>query len=84
MVRAILLAGFFFFLFFFLYHLFIVTVPELAFSTSYAVNKTSILKHNNKRKTITFRLQVYQVLDMSPNIRLTKESIITVKAKQPF
>ena len=75
---------FFFFFFFFLYHVFIVTVQELAGSASYGVNKTSISKHNNKRKAIAFRLQVCQILDTSPNIRLTKESKITVKAKQPF
>ena len=59
-------------------------VQELACSARYGVNKTSISKHNNKGKTIAFRLQVCQVLDTSPNIWLTKESKITVKAKQPF
>ena len=82
MVRAISQAVFFIFLF--LYHVFIVTVQELTCSASYGVNKTPISKHNNKRKTITFRLQVCQVLDTSPNIWLTKESKITVKAKQTF
>ena len=72
------------FFFFFLYHVFIVTVQELACSTSYGVNKTSISKHGNKGKTIAFRLQVCQILDTLPNTRLTKESIITVKAEQPF
>ena len=71
-----------FFLFYFLYRVFIVTVQELACSASYGVNKTSIAKHNNKGKTIAFRLPVCQVLDTSPNIRLTKESKVTVKAKQ--
>ena len=79
-----LLSGFFFFFFFFLYHVFIVTVQELACSASYGVNKTSISKYSNKRKTIAFRLQVCLILDTSPNIRLIKESKITVKAKQPF
>ena len=85
-VRAILWAHFFFFFLFFflLYYVFIVTVQELACSASYGVNKTSISKHSNKRKTIAFRLQVCQVLDTSPNIRLTKESTVTVKAKQPL
>ena len=85
-VRDQLLGGFFFFFFFFffLYHVFIVTVQELACSASYGVNKTSISKHSNKAKTIAFRLQVWQILDTSPNIRLTKESKVTVKAKQPF
>ena len=83
MVRAILLAHFFclFIIFFFLYHVFIVTVQELACSASYDVNKTSIAKYSNKTKTRAFRLQVCQILDTSPNIGLTKESKITVKAK---
>ena len=72
------------FSFFFLYHLFIVKVQELTCSASYGVNKTSVSKHSNKRKTIAFHLKVCQVLDPSPNIRLTKESKITVKAKQLF
>ena len=74
----------FFFFFFFLYHVFIVLVQELACSASYGVNKTSISKHNKKRITIAVHLQVCQVLDTSPNIRLTQESEITVKAKQLF
>ena len=86
MVRAHLLGPFYFlfFIIYFLYHVFVVTVQELACSPSYGVNKTSISKHSNKGKTIAFRLQVCQILDTSPNIRLTKESKITVKAKQPF
>ena len=79
-----LLRAFFLFFFFFLYHVLIVTVQELACSASYGINKTSISKHNNKGKTIAFRLQVCQILDTSPNIRLTKESKNTVKAKQPL
>ena len=75
---------FFFFSFFFLYHVFVVTVQELACSASYGVNKTPISKHSNKGKTIVFHLQVCQILDTSPNIWLTKESKNTVKAKQPF
>ena len=84
--RAIILAlfFFFFFFFFFLYHVFIVTVQELACSASYCVNKTSISEYNNKGKTIAFYLQVCQILDTSPNIRLTEESKDPVKAKQPF
>ena len=74
----------FFIFFIFLYHVFIVTVQELACSASYGVNKTSISKHNNKGKTIAPRLQVCQILDTSPNLRLTKESKNTAKAKQLF
>ena len=69
---------YFYFYFYILYHVFIVTVQELACSASYGVNKTSISKNSNKRKTIAIRLQVCQILDTSPNIRLTKESKITV------
>ena len=86
-VRAQLLGGFFYFFFIFflfLYYVFIVTVQELACSASYGVNKTSISKHNNKEKTIALHLQVCQILDTSPNIRLIKESKNSVKAKQPF
>ena len=72
---------FFFFHSFFSYHVFIVKVQELACSTSYGVNKTSISKDNNKGKTITVRLQVCQILDTSPNIPLTKESKLTVKVE---
>ena len=75
---------FFFFFFLFLYHVFIVTVQELACSASYGVNKTPISKYNNKGKTIAFHLQVCQILNTSPNIQLTKKSKIIVKAKQPF
>ena len=57
-------------------------VQELGCSTSYGVNKTSISKYNNKGKTTAFRAQVCQVLDTSPNIRLTKQSKDTVRAKQ--
>ena len=64
MVRVPTPRRFFFFSFFvFLYHVFIVTVQELACSASYGVNKTSISKHNNKRKTIALHLQVCQILD---------------------
>ena len=66
-----------FFFFFFLYHLFIITVQELSCSASYGVNKTSISKHSNKGKTIAFRLQVCQILDTSPSIRVTESTIIT-------
>ena len=82
MVRAQLLDGSLFL--FSLYHVFIVRVQELACTASYGVNKTSITKQNTKRKTTPFRLQVCQVLDTSPNIRLTKKSKITIKAKQHF
>ena len=65
MVREKLLSSSFFFkISFFLYHVFIITVQELACSASYGVNKTSIPKHSNKGKTIAFCLQVCQVLDM--------------------
>ena len=53
--------SFFFFFFFFLYHVFIVTVQELACSASYGVKKTLISKQNNKVKPITDHLQVRQV-----------------------
>ena len=58
-----LLGGFFFFFFFFffLYHVFIVTVQELACSASYSVKKTLISKQNNKVKLITDHLQVRQI-----------------------
>ena len=53
-------------LFFFLYHVFIVTVQELACSASYGVNKTLISnnqKTNEKYKIIS---NSCQVLDTSP------------------
>ena len=70
------------FFFFVLYHVFIVTVQELACSASYALNKASISKHGNKRKTTFEHLTECQVLDTSPNIWLIKESKIMVTAKK--
>ena len=80
-VGAVLLAPFF--SLFFLYHVFIVTVQELACSASSGVNKTSISEHSKKRKTIAVHLIVCQILDTSPNIRLTKKRKITITIKQP-
>ena len=54
------------FFFVFLYHVFIVTVQELACSASYGVKKTLIAKQCNKIKPITNRLQVRQVPSASP------------------
>ena len=85
MVRALTPRRIFSFFFsFFLYHVFIVTVQELACRASYGVNKTSISKQSNKGKTIALHLQGCQILDTSPIIRLRKESKNTVKAKQLF
>ena len=62
----ILLALFYYYFFFFLYHVFIVTVQELACSASYGVKKTLISKQSNKVKPITDHLQVRQVPGASP------------------
>jgi len=50
-VRAYFLVGFLF-LFYYLYHVFIVTVQELACSAIYGVNKTSISKNQNINEII--------------------------------
>ena len=67
---------------FFLYDIFIIKILELACNAYYGVMKTSSSKHNNKGRAIAFPLKVCSVLDPSPNIRLTKDSKINVKAKQ--
>ena len=80
--------GFFFFSFFyfllFLYHVFVFTVQELTCSACYCVNKTSISKLTHKRRTSIFRLQLWQILDTSANIRLTKQIKTSLYAKQHF